>query len=971
MPFTLLQERHLPEIASNAKLYTHNKTGARLLSITNTDENKVFGITFRTPPRTSNGIAHIMEHSVLCGSRKYPVKEPFIELAKGSLNTFLNAFTYPDKTCYPVASQNLQDFYNLIDVYLDSVFYPILARHTLQQEGWRYEIENPDAPLTFKGVVFNEMKGALSSPDDLLGELSQQSLYPNTPYGLNSGGDPAEIPDLTYTEFKDFHAAYYHPSNAYIYFYGDDPQDERLRLLDAWLNDFDRKDVHSQLPLQPQWSQPKKVAHPYNSGDTPDAKAFITLNWMMPESADTQTVLALSILAHILLATPASPLKKALIDSGLGEDATGGYQEELRQGHFSAGLKGVRPENLDKVETLILDTLQRLAAEGIDPQTVAASLNTIEFRLREQNTGRYPRGLFVMLNALSTWLHDGDPLEALAFEAPLQAIKDALRAPRHFETLIQKHLLDNPHRATLHLVPDAEEGKRKETVETERLAKARAALTPADIHALIAETAELKRRQETPDSPEALAAIPSLKRSDLDPKIKTIPIQTGEIHGVKTVFHDLPTNGIVYLDLGFDLHNLLPASGDETADLLPFIGLFGRALLQMGTETQDYVTLTQRIGTHTGGIGSGTLTSAMRASSDSALWFFLRGKAITDKAPELLSILKDVLLTARLDNRERFKQIVLEDKARAEAGLIPGGHRVVNQRLRARFSEADWVAEQIHGLDHLFFLRQLANDIEKDWDGVLSKLETVRRLLINRATMIANITLDAASYAAFAPALAALIETLPTRKIDPVKPRRPTASKNEGLTIPAQVNYVGKGANLYQLGYEPHGSISVINNHLGATWLWEKIRVQGGAYGGFSAFDMNSGTFTFLSYRDPNLLGTLENYDLTARFLNDLNLSDAELTKSIIGAIGDMDAYLLPDAKGWASLSRHLTGYTDTMRQQNRNEALGASVKDFKNLARALAELNKTGAVVVLGSAEAIEKANQEKSGFLEVKKVM
>ncbi len=964
MSFTLLQERHIPEINATGKLYTHDKTGARLLSITNADENKVFGVTFRTPPQTSNGIAHILEHSVLCGSRKYPVKEPFIELAKGSLNTFLNAFTYPDKTCYPVASQNLQDFYNLIDVYLDSVFYPTIAEHTLQQEGWHYEVEDPAAPLTFKGVVFNEMKGALSSPDDLLGELSQQSLYPDTPYGLNSGGDPAVIPDLTYAEFKNFHETYYHPSNAYIYFYGDDPEDERLRLLDAWLNDFDKKDVQSRLPLQPKWSEPKKVVYPYNSGDSSDAKAYITVNWMMPETTDTQSVMALSILGHILLATPASPLKKALLDSGLGEDVTGGYQEELRQGYFSAGMKGVHNGDLDKVESVIHTTLAELAKSGIDPQTVAASLNTIEFRLREQNTGRFPRGLFMMLNALSAWLYDADPLDALAFEAPLNAIKEGVAKGGYFERLVREHLLDNPHRAALHLLPDAEEGKRKEAIETERLAAARAAMTPDDIDALIANTAELKRRQETPDSPEALATIPSLKLSDLEPKIKTIPLALGEMHGTKTLFHDLPTNGIVYLDLGFDLHTL-------PADLLPFIGLFGRVLLQMGTETQDFVSLTQRIGSQTGGIGSGTLTSTIRESTDTALWFFLRGKAVTDKTPELLAILKDVLLTAKFDNRERFKQIVLEDKARTESGLIPGGHRVVNQRLRARFSEADWVAEQIGGLDNLFFLRKLAEDIEKDWETVLGKLETVRRLLINRATMIANITLDGAAYRTFAPQLSAFIETLPNLKIDPVKLQRPAASKNEGLTIPAQVNYVGKGANLYQLGYEPHGSVNIITNYLGTTWLWDKVRVQGGAYGGFSTFDMTSGTFAFLSYRDPNILPTLENYDNTAKFLTDLDLSDAELTKSIIGTIGDLDAYLLPDAKGWTSLSRHLTGYTDAMRQQIRDEVLGATAKDFKNFARALAELNKAGDVVVLGSADAIEKANKEREGLLEVRKVL
>ena len=963
MSFTLQKEQLIPEINATAKLFVHDKSGARLMSVTNEDENKVFGITFRTPPKTSNGIAHIMEHSVLCGSRKYPVKQPFIELAKGSLKTFLNAFTYPDKTCYPVASQNLTDFYNLIDVYLDAVFYPLIPERILKQEGWHYEIENPDAPLTFKGVVFNEMKGAYSSPDDLLEDKSRNSLFPNHTYGLDSGGDPSVIPDLTYAEFKEFHATNYHPSNAYIWFYGDDPEDERLKLLDTWLNNFDKKDVDSQVPLHDKFEKPIQKTIPYDSGDSEDAKAYITVNWMLGEH-DTQTGMALDILGHILLATPASPLKKALLDSGLGEDVVGGHEDQLRQTMFQAGLKGVERENLDKVEKLILDTLADLAQNEIDPDTVAASLNTIEFRLREQNTGRFPRGLYLMLNSLTSWLYDGDPIEALAFESPLNAIKQAVAKGGYFESLISKYMLDNPHRSTVHLVPDPEEGARIASVETERLSKAKAGMSRADIESVIETAGKLKALQDAPDKPEDLEKIPSLSLDDIDKENKSIPIDIQKIGETPVLFHDLFTNGIVYLDLGFDLHGL-------PADLLPFVGLFGRVLLQMGTETQDYVQLTQRIGRETGGIGSGTLTSTIRESSDSALWFFLRGKAVTSQAGELLDILKDVLLTVRLDNRERFKQIVLENKARAEAGLIPSGHIVINSRLRARFSEADWVSEQISGVDNLFFLRKLADEIEKDWDVVLAKLDTVRRLLINRASMIANVTLDADSYASFSPQLASFIGALPILKVDPIKLLYKAPTKFEGLTIPAQVNYVGKGANLYKLGYEPHGSVGVINNYLFTTWLWEKVRVQGGAYGGFCFFDTNSGTYTYLSYRDPNLLATIDNYDKTVDFLTGLDLSADELKKSIIGTIGNIDAYQLPDAKGWTSMVRYLTNYTDEERQRIREEVLSTKVDDFKGFARVLAELNKAGEVVVLGSADAIEKANKEKTGFLEVKKVM
>jgi Zn-dependent M16 (insulinase) family peptidase len=967
MSFTLLQERHIPEINSTAKLYLHDKTGARILSVTNADENKVFGITFRTPPRVSDGVAHIMEHSVLCGSRKYPVKEPFVELAKGSLNTFLNAFTYPDKTCYPVASQNLKDFYNLVDVYLDAVFYPLIPEHTLRQEGWHYELDSRDGPLTYKGVVFNEMKGALSSPDDLLGELSQQSLYPDTPYGLNSGGDPAVIPDLTHAEFKAFHETYYHPSNAYIYFYGDDPEAERLRYLDTWLEAFDRREVDSRLPLQSRFTAPRREVKPYDSGDSPDAKSYISVNWMLSEAGDVQATLALSILAHVLLATPASPLRKVLIESGLGEDVTGGYQEELRQTFFSAGMQGVAAENVVKVEKLIHDTLASLAKDGLDPDTVAAALNTTEFHLREQNTGAYPRGLFAMLNALAVWLYDGDPLDALAFEKPLAGVKDALRKPRYFEQLIQTHLIDNPHRTTIVLQPDPEEGKRLSQAEADRLAQIKSRMSPAELDQVIETAADLKRRQETPDSPAALATIPVLQPDDIEKTNKSIPINIERESGPMVVTHDLATNGILYLDLGFDLHSLSP-------EQLPWMGVFGRALLEMGTATQDFVQLTQRIGKSTGGIHPATLTSAVRRSDASALWFFLRGKVVTGQAGELLAILKDVLLTANFDDRERFRQIVLEEKAGAESALVPGGHIVVNRRLRARFHAAAYAAEQIEGLEQLFFLRRLAAQIENDWPGVLAGLEGVRKSLIHRERMIANVTVDGFNWKKFEPQLDQFIEGL---KVEGSRLAAPStfniqpATCNEGLTIPAQVNYVGKGANLYALGYQLHGSINVINKYLGTTWLWEKVRVQGGAYGGFCVFDQSSGTYTYVSYRDPNLLATLENYDGTPAFLRRLDLQPGELAKSIIGTIGDMDAYQLPDAKGWTSLTRHLIGYSDEERQRVREEVLGTTAKDFRTFSEALSAVAEQGQVVVLGAAEAIEKANSEKPGLLDVKKVL
>jgi Zn-dependent M16 (insulinase) family peptidase len=965
--FELVKEQDIHEIKTLARLYRHVKTGARLLSLENDDENKVFGITFRTPPKDSTGVAHIMEHSVLCGSRKYPLKEPFVELQKGSLKTFLNAFTYPDKTCYPVASQNIQDFYNLIEVYLDAVFYPLISPLTLQQEGWHYELDGPDEPMSFKGVVFNEMKGDYSSPDNLLGRHTQQSLFPDNSYGVDSGGDPAHIPDLTYQQFVEFHQKYYHPSNSYIYFYGDDDPQERLRLVENYLKDYDRIQVDSAIPLQPPFKKPVRLTLPYQADEEGDSrKGRFTTNWLLTESQDAELALGLEILSYILVGTPASPLRKALIDSGLGEDLTGGgVQGELRQVYFSTGLKGVAMEDIPEAEDLVVRTLGDLAEKGLDPDMIAAAVNTIEFHLREKNTGSFPRGLLAMLTCLTTWLYDGDPLGPLAFEAPLTSIKQRLaNGERYFEGLIHQYLIGNPHHTTVILKPDAKANAARELAEKTRLEAARAGLGPDDIQKIVENTRLLKQRQETPDSPEALATIPVLKLSDLDRNNKLIPLADLDVDGNRVLYHDLFTNGILYLDVGLDLHTL-------PQEYLPYVPLFGRALVEMGTQSEDFVRLSQRIGRDTGGIHASPLTSLHRDTRQGVARLFLRGKATVEKSQMLLDILRDVLLTVKLDNCDRFRQILLEEKAGHEAGLVPSGHRIVNMRLRSQFDEAGWAAEQMGGVSYLFFLRKLAEEVDKDWSSVLEKLEKVRQILVNREAVLCNVTIDQDNWLSFQPQLSAFLGSLPGTLATPLKWTPPAPGPFEGLTIPAQVNYVGKGTNLYQFGYALSGSMAVITNYLGSTWLWERVRVQGGAYGGFGLFDHRSGVFTFLSYRDPNLLKTLEIYDGAPQYLKQLDLSQEELTKSIIGAIGEMDAYQLPDAKGFTSMVRYLVGDSDEKRQLYREQVLGATREDFHQLGKALEKAMQAGRVVVLGSQDAIQEANRGREGWLELIKVL
>ncbi len=960
--FALVCEQAIAELSALARLYRHTPTGAEVLSLQNADENKVFGITFRTPPADSTGVAHIVEHSVLCGSRKYPLKEPFVELVKGSLKTFLNALTYPDKTCYPVASQNTQDLYNLIDVYLDAVLYPRLTPEVFQQEGWHYELDDPDAPLSYKGVVYNEMRGAFSSPERLLNEYARQSLFPDTTYGHSSVGDPRHIPDLTYEQFRAFHQRYYHPSNARIFFYGDDDPATRLRLLHDYLKEFSHMPTDSAVPLQRPFAAPHHVRrwYPADPRMPTSKKSFATVNWVLAEASDPMLVLSLQILGYILTGMLASPLRRALIESGLGADiAGGGVSSGLRQITFGAGLKGVAEHDAEAIETLVLECLTALVRDGLEAETVNAALNTFEFQLRENNTGSYPRGLNVMLRTLTTWLHGGDPLAPLAFEVPLATIRAHLASgERYFEHLIDRYLLQNPHRTLLLLVPDADAGALEEAEVEEHLAALRAAMSAEEVEAVMEQTARLRVAQETPDPPEALATIPRLRLEDISRENKIIPLSVSTNHETELLYHDIPTNGIVYLDLGFNLRAL-------PHDLLPYVTLFGRALREMGTERDDYSRLSQRISAHTGGIYARRI-AMMTHCGETTAWLFVRAKATRAHLDDLLAILDDMLRRLHLDDRDRFRQIVREARTREEASVVAGGSSFVNLRMRSTFNEADWANEQMGGISYLFFLRHLEDEVEHNWPAVRARLEQVRTRLVNRRAMLCNVTVDAAGWHEVAPRLDAWLAEMPVVPLV-LERWQPTYGRGfEGLTAPTRgVHYVGRATNLYDKGYRLHGSVGVITHLLRTTWLWERVRVQGGAYGCFCRFGRYTGILSLVSHRDPNLLATLDTFRRMGEFLRTVALDETEVARSIIGRIADLDAYQFPDAKAYSSLLRYLTRHTDEIRQRKREEILATTVADMRAFAEVLDHTKDAGTVVVLGSPESIAAANAKRNDFL------
>ncbi len=950
--FELVREHFIAEVNTNAMLYRHAKTGAELLSLQSDDENKAFNITFRTPPTDSTGVAHILEHSVLCGSNKYRSKEPFIELVKGSLKTFVNAMTGGEATYYPVASTNLQDFYNLVDVYLDSVFFPLLTEHTFHQEGWRYELEKEEDELIYKGIVFNEMKGYYASPDLHLHDKAQQTLMPDTIFAHDSGGEPKRIPDLTYQGLKDFHAKFYHPSNSMIIFYGDDSPIERLRIMNSWLSQFERCNIDSHIARQPRFNAPRSFTFKYPAGEQGEGgdKCHTVVSWLVEGGNDPKTMLAHEMLSYILIRSAASPLRKALLDSNLGEEVAGGVGDGPQM-HVYAGLKGVAREKCADVEALILATLKKLADDGIDREMIEAALNTIEFSLRENNTGSFPRGLAIGFRALQFWLYDGDPIAGMSFEEPLNKIKlEAAHGSHYFETLIRESLLDNLHRVTVVLEPDPDMGERENREERERLDRERAAMSSEQIAGIIEETHTLRELQETPDTPEALAAIPTLTLADLDKNSKTTPSEIATIGEAELIYHNLFTNGIVYVDLGFNMHTV-------PFDLLPYISLFGSALTQLGTHDQDYVRFIQRIGQKTGGVWASPFNSAVYGTEKAASWFFLRAKALPSQTGDLLAILRDVLLNVKLDNKDRLRQMVLERKAYYESSIASSAAGFVGSRLGSRFGEAGAASAQMGGVGYYFFLRDLLKRIDCDWDGVLSDLNKILATIVNQGAMIVNVTLDDKHWSVFKPELEAFVKSLPSKPSVEAAWNLAPGPRFEGLTIPTQVNAVGKATNLYDLGFTRNGSVAVITKYLRTTWLWEQVRMRGGAYGASCGFDPRSGVFSFSSSQDPGLLATLETYDKSAEFLRSVSLTDLDVTRSIIGVVSDLDFYELPDAKGYSALIRRLIGETDERRQKVRDEVLATTDKSFREFAEAIESSRDKGYVVVMGSSKAIEEA--------------
>ncbi|MEG0307909.1 MAG: insulinase family protein [Clostridium sp.] len=963
--FKLDREENVVEINSISRVFTHEKTGAKLLHLENDDSNKVFAIGFKTPPSDDTGVAHILEHSVLCGSRKFPTKEPFVELIKGSLNTFLNAMTFSDKTIYPLASKNEKDFFNLMDVYLDAVFYPNIynTKEILMQEGWHYELENAEDDLTYKGVVYNEMKGAFSSPDGILMRKIQESLFKNNTYGFESGGDPDAIPDLTSEEFLGFHSKYYHPSNSYIFLYGDGDLDQRLKFInDNYLINFEKTKIDSEIKPEEPFNEIKEAEYEYSISreDDENEKTFMALNFVTGKSTDDELYLSLSTLEYLLLETQGAPLKQALLDANLGKDVYGSLDNSILQPVFSIVLKNTDSDKREKFIDVVYTTLRNLVDNGIDKKLIEACVNITEFKLREADFQGMPKGLFYYMTAMDSWLHGGDPLTHLRYEKGIEKMKSGLTS-NYFENLIEKYLLNNNHGSILVLSPKKGLADEKDEKLNKKLQDYKANLSMDEIKDIVNETRNLIKRQTTPDSDEILETIPVLSIEDIEEKIEELQIEETSTKGIKLLHHDVFTSKIAYLSFMFNSKVL-------NQEDIPYISLLSTLMGKVNTKTYSYSDLSNEILINTGGM---YFKNEIYGDSKDTLkyspYFEAHCSVVVDKLPKALNILSDIIKNTVFDDKKRIRDLIRVLISRMEMKFMDRGHQVATTRLGSYFSPAYSYIESTSGYDFYRFLKEFENSFDEKIDGFIEKLEVVRRQIFNKNNMIVTVIGKNEEVEAVDKNMNIVLDVLSDEHIELKDYKFIEDNKKEGMLTPSNVQYVAKGYNYKRLGYKFTGKLLVLKTIIGMDYLWNKVRVQGGAYGAFANI-VRSGNLMFASYRDPNIRETLKAYDETAKYVADFTTTDREMLKYIIGTISELDMPLTPSMAGDTAISYYIRGISNEDRQRERTEILNTNVKDINGFSKLISDVMEKDFIVVLGNDS---KIKNDKELFKELKNTL
>ncbi len=953
--YEILDEHRVEDVQSDGFILRHKKSGARIAILSNNDDNKVFYIGFRTPPEDETGVPHIIEHTTLCGSKKFPVKDPFIELAKGSLNTFLNAMTYPDKTVYPVASCNDQDFKNLMDVYLDAVFNPNITKYEeiFKQEGWHYELTGKDDELKINGVVYNEMKGAYSSPDEVLSSQIYRSLFPGNTYSKDSGGNPEYIPKLTYEAYLDFYHKYYHPSNSYIYLYGDMDVVERLEWLDKeYLSQYEYKKVNSEINKQPAFDEIKNVEAQYSitMDDSQENKTYLSYNRVVGDTLDKMLYQAFDVLDYALVSSPGAPVKQALIDAGIGDDVYGSYDAGILQPVFSFVAKNANTSQADEFESIIENTLKEVVKTGINKESLLAGINSSEFKFREADFGQFPKGLLFGLNCLDSWLFDDMKpfihLECLDTFAKLRRAVDT----DYFEKLIQEYLLDNTHGSSVTVKPKRGLGNEKEEALAKELSDYKASLSDEEITKLVEDTEHLKKYQEEPSSDEDLRKLPMLTRADMKKNAMPFSNIEDELLDVKVVRHDIESNGIDYISFLFD-------AGDFEQSELGYLGFFTNALGLVSTEKYSYTDLANATNIYTGGISTGTASHPdIKDRNNFVFKFEVKLKVLEKNLDKALELMEQMLLTSDFTDTKRLGELVAQIKARLQANLSSSGHLVAAMRSMSSFSRYALYQDELKGIAFYRSICRIEKELSESPERVSDKLAAIAKKLFARNRMLISFTGNNEAYGNAKPSLEKVIAGFNKMSTIGKQAEVHFNTAKEAFVDASQIQYVAKTGDFVCEGYEYTGALRLLRIILSYDYLWINVRVKGGAYGCMNTF-LRSGESYFVSYRDPNLSDTLDVYDRIPEYIKSFSPDERDMTKYIIGTFSALDTPMNPEAKGSRSLSAYLEGITYEQIQKERDEILNAQPEDIRRLADLVEAVLKKDSICVIGNENMIKES--------------
>lgn len=950
--YEIVEERPIEDIASYGYILRHKKSGARVCVIANDDDNKVFSIGFRTPPEDETGVPHIIEHTTLCGSDKFPVKDPFMELAKGSLNTFLNAMTYPEKTLYPIASYNDQDFKNLMDVYLDAVFHPNITKYQeiFMQEGWHYELESEDAPLIINGVVYNEMKGAYSSPDEVLETAIEAALFPDNTYSKNSGGNPDHIPELTYEAYLDFYHKYYHPCNSYIYLYGDMDVEERLDWMDRnYLSQFGPAEIDSSIEKQKPFDEIRYIEteYPITDDDPEENNTYLSYNKVVADVLDRELYQAFSVLDYVLVSAPGAPIRQALIDAGIGQDVYGSFEDGMLQPFFSIVAKNANEEDQERFVTIIEETLQKLVKEGLNQDALLAGINSTEFRFREADYGQFPKGLLYGLQCMESWLFDDKkPFIHLECLDTLQFLREQMNTG-YFEKLIQKYLLDNTHGAVVTVVPKKGLNKVREDALAEKLAAYKATLSPEEIKKLVEQTHHLHQYQEEPSADEDLRKIPMLGRKDMRKEAMLFHNEEMKAGNIPVVMHEIATNGIDYMTLMFEC-------GDIPQEDIPYLGLLKSVLGYVNTSNYEYADLANAINIYTGGISSGiSVYPDLQKTGSVCVKYEVRIKVLENNLKDAMALVDEILTTSDLEDTKRLGEIIAQVKSRLQVNLSSSGNVVAAMRALSYQSRYAFYQDATLGIAYYQLIQKLDEQMKTDPKQVVDKMKTLVAKVFVQNRLLVSFTGTKAAYEKAQPLFVQYFGRLPEGTKAGDMAVIEFSKKNEGFMDASQIQYVARGGNFKNHGYTYSGTLKILKMILSYEYLWINIRVKGGAYGCMSSF-LRTGESYFVSYRDPNLGKTNEIYEKIPEFVKNFDPDERDMTKYIIGTFGSLDTPMNPEAKGSRSMSAYLQHITYEDIQKERDDILNATPEDIRKLADVIAAILEDDCFCVVGNENAI-----------------